>query len=142
MDLTSPYLRSLGVAYSFNLTWVQLPQNPENVIGIPQKWMTSLSIFLMVILLSYPWRVLLHCVTSLLYINLFPNKILLVDFISFYILFYLLFLTTKFMSHFFFYWTMKSLRWENFLSGIYFQLLLKYENIKKLPIKILKYSVN
>lgn len=129
MDLTSPYLRSLGVAYSFNLTWVQLPQNPENVIGIPQKWMTSLSIFLTVILSSYLWRVLLHCVTSLFYINLFPNKILLVDFISFYILFYLLFLTTKFMSHLF-YWTMKSLRWENFLSGIYFQLLLKYENIK------------
>lgn len=75
------------------------------------------------------------------YIHLFPNKIFLVDFISFYILFCLLFLTAKSMSHLF-YWTMKSLRWEIFLSGIYFQLLLKYENIKRLSIKILKYSVN
>lgn len=46
------------------------------------------------------------------------------------ILFYLFVLITKFTSPLF-YWTTKSLRWQNFLSGIYFQLLLNYKNIKK-----------
>lgn len=56
------------------------------------------------------------------------------------ILFYLFFLITKFTSPLF-YWTTKSLRWQNFLSGIYFQLLLNYKNIKKKSTKTLKYSV-